>query len=104
MTILNVTLGQHLRALRKRSDLTLVQAATKLGTDAGTLSRIERDQRDPSLRQLRDLAALYGVRPATLLADPPAGAKPSKRRRPAAPSAAVRVVRGRPVDPPSKSP
>ena len=39
----------------------LKEAAERVGTDAGNLSRIERGQQDPSLSLARKLAALYGV-------------------------------------------
>lgn len=54
-------LGVALRRLREAAGLTLTDVAPHIGTDAGSLSRIERGQRDPSLKQLAALAAVYGV-------------------------------------------
>ena len=41
--------------------MNLADVAPFIGTDAGSLSRIERGQRDPSLKQLSALASIYGV-------------------------------------------
>lgn len=54
-------LGPALRRLRESQGLNLADVAPHLGTDAGSLSRIERGLRDPSLKQLVALAAVYGV-------------------------------------------
>jgi transcriptional regulator with XRE-family HTH domain len=67
-------LGAMLRELRNSKGLRLDDVAPKIGTDAGSLSRIERGHRDPSLSQLRTLAALYGVAASSLVDLPPSRA------------------------------
>jgi transcriptional regulator with XRE-family HTH domain len=54
-------IGERLRAIRGLRGLKLHEVAPHIGTDAGSLSRIERGQRDPSLAQLRALSSLYRV-------------------------------------------
>lgn len=55
------TLGADLRALRKARGLTLADLAATLGRSVGWLSQVERDKSDPSISDLRDLAAALGV-------------------------------------------
>lgn len=55
------TLGADLRALRKARGLTLVDMADALGRSVGWLSQVERDKSDPSITDLRQIAALLNV-------------------------------------------
>lgn len=55
------TLGADLRALRKSRGLTLSDMAVRLGRSVGWLSQVERDLSDPSISDLREIAALIGV-------------------------------------------
>jgi transcriptional regulator with XRE-family HTH domain len=55
------TLGADLRALRKSLGLTLSDMAESLGRSVGWLSQVERDLSDPSISDLREIAALLGV-------------------------------------------
>ena len=55
------TLGADLRALRKARGLTLVELADQLGRSVGWLSQVERDISDPSITDLRDIAARLDV-------------------------------------------
>ena len=55
------TLGADLRALRKSRGLTLSDMAESLGRSVGWLSQVERDLSDPSISDLREIAALLGV-------------------------------------------
>lgn len=59
--ISGTNVGERLRAIRNLRGLALNEVAPHIGTDAGSLSRIERGHRDPSLAQLRALAELYRV-------------------------------------------
>ena len=65
------TLGADLRALRKARGLTLADLADRLGRSVGWLSQVERDLSDPSINDLRDLAAVLDV-PVSLLFGQPA--------------------------------
>jgi len=55
------TLGADLRALRKGRGLTLAELADGLGRSVGWLSQVERDLSEPSITDLRQIAALLGV-------------------------------------------
>lgn len=55
------TLGADLRALRKSRGLTLSDMAESLGRSVGWLSQVERDLSNPSISDLREIAALLGV-------------------------------------------
>lgn len=55
------TLGADLRALRKSRGLTLADMADALGRSVGWLSQVERDLSDPSVTDLRQIAAVLDV-------------------------------------------
>lgn len=55
------TLGSDLRTLRRTRRLTLQQLADKLGRSVGWLSQVERDLSEPSITDLRHLAAALDV-------------------------------------------
>lgn len=54
-------LGRRLRDLRTRHELTVEDVGEKLLCSATKISRLETGVRRPSLRDVRDLCALYGV-------------------------------------------
>ena len=60
------TLGADLRALRKARGVTLTDLAEQLGRSVGWLSQVERDKSEPSIGDLRAIAAVLGV-PISLL-------------------------------------
>lgn len=62
-------LGADLRALRKARGMTLSELADRLDRSVGWLSQVERDKSEPSLVDLRHLAAALNVS-ATLLSRP----------------------------------
>ncbi len=55
------TLGADLRALRKSRGLTLTDLSDVLGRSVGWLSQVERDKSEPSITDLRHLAAALDV-------------------------------------------
>ena len=57
----SATLGADIRALRKARGLTLTDIADRLGRSVGWLSQVERDKSDPSISDLRQIAACLGV-------------------------------------------
>lgn len=65
--IKQVGLGPALRRLRESMGLTLSDVAPLVGIDAGSLSRIERGLRDPSLKQLAALSDVYRTPMAALI-------------------------------------
>jgi len=60
------TLGADLRALRKARGLTLHDMAARLDRSVGWLSQVERDLSEPSITDLRRIAAMLDV-PVSLL-------------------------------------
>lgn len=56
-----VTLGADLRALRKSRGMTLTQMAETLGRSTGWISQVERDISEPSITDLRHIAACLEV-------------------------------------------
>ena len=55
-----MSLGNALRQLRKNKGLTLAELAEQTGSYVGNLSRIERDQANPSLELLYRIAEALG--------------------------------------------
>jgi len=64
-TVRQRELGKRLRDLRGQHELTVEDVADKLLCSATKISRLETGARRPSLRDVRDLCALYGVDDAT---------------------------------------
>nr|WP_303626453.1 cupin domain-containing protein [Roseovarius sp. M141] len=60
------TLGADLRALRKARGVTLADLVQRLGRSVGWLSQVERDLSEPSVADLRGIAAALDV-PLSLL-------------------------------------
>ena len=60
------TLGADLRALRKARGLTLSDLAAALGRSVGWLSQVERDLSEPSITDLRYMAAALDVSVSSL--------------------------------------
>jgi transcriptional regulator with XRE-family HTH domain len=58
--------GKNLRAARKRLNLTQEQVAERSGVQAGEVSRIERDLRDPQVSTVEKLAAAVELPPGRL--------------------------------------
>ncbi|MEE4188611.1 MAG: helix-turn-helix domain-containing protein [Roseobacter sp.] len=87
----SMTLGADLRALRKSRGLTLVDLAERLDRSVGWLSQVERDKSEPSITDLRQIAAILGVSLSMLF------------RQEAAPAGeagyVVRKAARRPIDP-----
>lgn len=69
------TLGADLRALRKSRGLTLSDLAEALGRSVGWLSQVERDISEPSISDLREIAAALDVSISMLFRH---GAAPAK--------------------------
>ncbi len=55
------TLGADLRSLRKAREMTLQELADQLGRSVGWLSQVERDKSEPSITDLRHIAAALDV-------------------------------------------
>lgn len=59
-----------IRAMREATGLTIPQAAKRLGTDQGNLSRIERGKQRLMIDMARKMAGLYGVSVDQLVGGP----------------------------------
>ncbi len=59
--IMKIILGQRLRELRKERGFTQNQVAQKLGINTVTYLHYEKDQREPPLALLADIAKFYSV-------------------------------------------
>ena len=70
----STSIGADLRALRKSRGLTLTDLATRLDRSVGWLSQVERDLSEPSVNDLRQIAAELGVPISLLFAHAPAPA------------------------------
>lgn len=62
-------IGNKIRELRKKKDLTLDQLSSMVGITSGGLSQIERDIVDPSLSLLKKLATALGISLHTLFSE-----------------------------------
>ena len=88
---MSTLVGARVRALRTRRRLTLEDVSARTGISRSTLSRLENDQRRPTLELLLALAAAYRVSLDDLVGAPETG---DRRLRPR-----PRRVKGRAVVP-----
>ena len=66
-------LGDQIRSIRKRQEITLKELAEKAGLSIGYISQIERNLTDPSLSTLRKISGALGVPTYLFLGDEPHG-------------------------------
>ena len=64
---MDMTLGERLRYYRKRSGLTQVEIAAKIGINQNTYSQKETDQTPVSADELMIIAKEFGITPNDLL-------------------------------------
>ncbi len=55
------TLGQQLRTLREKAELSLKVVASEIGMDTSLLGKIERDERQPTKEQIKQMATFFKV-------------------------------------------
>lgn len=60
------TLGEQIKAMRLKKGMTQEQLAQKLGTTKAAISRYERNQRQPRLEQLSEIAQILEANPDNL--------------------------------------
>lgn len=60
------TLGEQLKALRVKKGMTQEQLAQKLNTTKAAISRYEKNQRQPRLEQISEIAQILGANPDEL--------------------------------------
>ncbi|HEY8394262.1 MAG TPA: helix-turn-helix transcriptional regulator [Thermaerobacter sp.] len=62
-------LGRRLRRIRESRNLSIYDVERRTGMHFSTISKYERNERQPSLEMLRELAAVYQVPVAALIVD-----------------------------------
>ena len=62
-------LGRRLRRIRESRNLSIYEVERRTGMHFSTISKYERNERQPSLEVLRELAAVYQVPVTALIAD-----------------------------------
>jgi SOS-response transcriptional repressor LexA len=67
---LRLILGSNIRNLRKERGLTILELATRIESDVGNISRLERGKQGCSDDMLRKIAKELGTSPAELYRDP----------------------------------
>ncbi len=55
------TVGEQLRALRENANLSLREVASNIGIDTSLLGKIERNERQPTKEQIKQVAAFFEV-------------------------------------------
>ncbi|MFW5879872.1 MAG: helix-turn-helix domain-containing protein [bacterium] len=55
------TFGQHLRALRESSNLTLKEVSLKTNIDISLLAKIERSERQPTKQQIKVISVVFNI-------------------------------------------
>lgn len=56
-----MTFGSRIKALREEEDMTQTQVAELIPMNQSNYSKIERDQQEPDLMQLKRIAEIFGV-------------------------------------------
>ncbi len=62
-----MTIGEQLRALREKTELSLREVATQIRVDASLLGKIERNERQPTKEQLKQIADFFEVDEKSLI-------------------------------------
>jgi len=53
------SLGEQVRSLREEAKLSLREVGDKIGIDTSLLGKIERNERQPTRQQIKEIAAFY---------------------------------------------
>lgn len=61
------TIGKHLRTLRENANLSLREVASNIGIDTSLLGKIERNERQPTKEQLKQVAVFFKVNEKKLI-------------------------------------
>jgi transcriptional regulator with XRE-family HTH domain len=62
-----VSFGEHLRAIREAAGLSLKDVASNIGIDISLLGKIERNERQPTKEQIKQLAKFFKVDKSELI-------------------------------------
>lgn len=55
------TIGEQLRALREKANLSLREVASNIGIDTSLLGKIERNERQPTKEQIKQVSMFFKV-------------------------------------------
>lgn len=61
------TIGEQLRALREKANLSLREVASNIGIDTSLLGKIERNERQPTKDQIKQIATFFKVNEKQLI-------------------------------------
>lgn len=61
------TIGEQLRTLREKANLSLREVASNIGIDTSLLGKIERNERQPTKEQLKQVATFFNVNEKQLI-------------------------------------
>ncbi len=61
------TIGERLRTLREKANLSLREVASSIGIDTSLLGKIERNERQPTKEQIKQVAAFFKVNEKQLI-------------------------------------
>jgi transcriptional regulator with XRE-family HTH domain len=62
-----MTIGEQIRVLREKAKLSLREVSIQIEIDASLLGKIERNERQPTKEQLKQIADFYAVDERTLI-------------------------------------
>lgn len=61
------TIGEQLRTLRENANLSLREVASNIGVDTSLLGKIERNERQPTKEQIRQISKFFEVNEKQLI-------------------------------------
>ena len=64
-----MTIGEQLRTLREKANLSLREVSTHIGVDSSLLGKIERNERRPTKQQIKNIASFFEVEEKKLMAE-----------------------------------
>jgi len=62
-----MTIGKQLRNLRENINLSLREVAAEIGVDTSLLGKIERDERQPTKEQIKNIASFFKIEEKELI-------------------------------------
>jgi len=66
---IHTNFGEHLRTLRETTGLTLREVASTINIDSSLLAKIERNQRPPKRKLIKNLASFFNINERELLTE-----------------------------------
>jgi transcriptional regulator with XRE-family HTH domain len=64
-----MTIGEQLRTLREKSSLSLREVSVHIGVDSSLLGKIERNERQPTKQQIKNIASFFEVEEKKLMTE-----------------------------------